>query len=89
MSEGEAGPAEPTDEAVVRAAAEAAEDLVLSRIDREALRDLDVTVRFEDGILKVDVYLDAPAADADPERVADDAALAGRAAVDELFAADG
>jgi len=81
-------PAEPSDEAIVQAASDAAEGVVFSRYATSEVRDLDVTVRFEEGILSVDVYLDAPAdAGADPERVADDAALAARGAVDELFAA--
>jgi len=70
------------DDTVVRTAAAAAEEVVFSRYDRTDVRDVDVTVRFEDGLLEVDVYLDAPG---DPERVADDAALAARAAVDDLF----
>ena len=78
---------EPDDETVVRTAAEAAEDVVFSRFGRSTVTDLDVTVTFEDGTLEVDVYLDAPDGRADPERVADDAALAARSAVDELFSA--
>jgi hypothetical protein len=78
----------PTDEEVVQTAAEAAEGLVLSRYKQSDVRDLDVTVTFEDGVLEVDVYLNAPEGDADEQQVADDAALAARAAVDELFAAD-
>ncbi len=74
----------PDDEEVVRAAAEAAEEVVFSRIGRSDVADLDVTVSFEAGILEVDVYLDAPDAD-DAERVADDAALAARAAADDLL----
>ncbi|WP_276258290.1 DUF3194 domain-containing protein [Haloglomus litoreum] len=78
----------PSDEAVVNTASEAAEGLVLSRFKQSDVRDLDVTVTFEDGVLEVDVYLNAPDADADldPEQVADDAALAAQDAVDELFA---
>jgi len=78
----------PSDEAVVNTASEAAEGLVLSRFKQSDVRDLDVTVTFEDGVLEVDVYLNAPDADSelDPEQVADDAALAAQAAVDELFA---
>jgi hypothetical protein len=78
----------PSDEAVVNTASEAAEGLVLSRFKQSDVRDLDVTVTFEDGVLEVDVYLNAPDADAelDPEQVADDAALAAEDAVDELFA---
>ena len=77
----------PTDEAVVQTASDAAEGVVFSRYRTSEVRDLDVTVRFEDGVLEVDVYLDAPAdGGTDPERVADDAALAARGAVDDLFA---
>lgn len=79
---------QPSDETVVNTASEAAEGLVLDRFKQSNVRDLDVTVTFENGVLEVDVYLNAPDADADldPEQVADDAALAARAAVDELFA---
>jgi len=75
-----------SDETVVETAAAAAEDVVFSRFDRSTVEDLDVTVTFEDGILEVDVYLDAPEGRADAERVADDAALAARGAVDDLLA---
>ncbi|MUV90534.1 DUF3194 domain-containing protein [Halapricum sp. CBA1109] len=74
----------PTDEEVVQTAAQAAENVVFSRLDRSTVEDLDVRVTFEDGVLEVDVYLDA--GDADADRVADDAALAARGAVDDLFA---
>ena len=76
---------EPPAETVVDVASTAAEDVVFSRYKTSAVRDLDVTVTFEAGRLEVDVYLNAPADDADPETVADDAALAARRAVDELF----
>ncbi|MDG5817546.1 DUF3194 domain-containing protein [Natronococcus sp. A-GB7] len=76
---------EPTDEEVVQTASDAAEGLIFSRYKQSDVRDYDVTVVFEDGTLEVDVYLNAPDEDADPERVADDAALAAREAVDELF----
>jgi len=76
---------EPTDEEVVQVAAEAAEGLVRSRYKQSNIRDLDVTVTFEDGVLDVDVYLNAPEGDADAETVADEAALAAQQAVDELF----
>ncbi|WP_246999500.1 DUF3194 domain-containing protein [Halosolutus gelatinilyticus] len=76
---------EPTDEEVVRTAADAAEGLIFSRYKQSAVRDVDVTVTFEDGVLEVDVYLNAPDDDVDPDRVADDAALAAREAVDDLF----
>jgi fructose 1,6-bisphosphatase len=78
----------PTDEAVVETAAEAAEGLVLDRLKTSDVDDLDITVTFEDGVLDVDVYVRAPDADADVEQVADDAALAAQAAVDDLFAAE-
>ena len=74
----------PTDEEVVETASDAAEGIVFSRYKQSEVRDLDVTVTFEDGVLDVDVYLNAPD-NPDPERVAEDAALAGRAAVDDLF----
>jgi hypothetical protein len=75
----------PSDEAVVDTAAEAAEGLVLDRLRNSDVEDLDITVTFEDGVLDVDVYVRAPDANADVEQVADDAALAARSAVDDLF----
>ncbi|MFB6172963.1 MAG: DUF3194 domain-containing protein [Haloarculaceae archaeon] len=72
----------PTDEDVVRTAAEAAEDVIFSRYKQSEVRDFDVTVRFEDGVFEVDVYLNAPG---DADAVADDAALAARAAADDLL----
>ena len=75
----------PSDQEVVQTAAQAAEDVVFSRFDTSEVDDLDVRVTFEDEILEVDVYLDASGS-ADPDRVADDAALAAQAAVDDLFA---
>lgn len=81
MSSGE----EPSDTEVVQAAAEAAEGVVFSRLDRSDVEDLDVTVSFEDRILEVDVYVNAPDALADVEQVAEDATLSARAAVDELL----
>ncbi len=74
----------PTDGEVVEAAATAAEDVVFSRYDRSTVEDYDVSITFEDGVLEVDVYVDA-GGDDEEARVADDAALAARAAVDELF----
>ncbi|MEF8908208.1 MAG: DUF3194 domain-containing protein [Haloarculaceae archaeon] len=82
MSEG-TDRADPDDEEVVRAAAQAAEDVVFSRYDRAAVRDLDVTVSFDDGVLEVDIYLDAEGGN--PDQVADDAALAARGAADDLL----
>lgn len=78
----------PTDDEVVRTAADAARDVVFSRYDKSDVDDIDVTVTFEDDVLEVDVYLNAPDGRADADRVADDAALAARGAVDELFAAE-
>lgn len=76
----------PDDETVVETGAAAARDLVFSRFDTGEVRDIDVTVRFEDDVLEVDVYLDVPEPGVrDPEQVADDAALAARQAVDRLF----
>ncbi len=76
----------PSDEAVVQTASAAAEDLIFERIKQSNVKDFDVTVTFEEGILEVDVYVNAPNANRDEEKVANDAALAARAAVDELFA---
>jgi hypothetical protein len=80
---------EPSDETVVQTAADAAEGVIFSQYKQSDVRDYDVTVVFEDGVLEVDVYLNAPEDkdEADPEQVADDAALAARHAVDELFEA--
>ena len=75
----------PTDDEVVETAADAAEDVVFSRIPVGELEDVDVTVTFEEGVLEVDVYVNAPKSTVDETRVADDAALAARAAVDALF----
>lgn len=75
----------PTDAAVVQTAAAAAEDVIFSRYATADVTDFDVTVHFEDDILEVDVYLNADDAIEDPDVVARDAALAARAAVDELF----
>ncbi len=76
----------PSDEEVVETAAEAAEGLVFSRLATGDVEDLDITVTFEEGVLDVDVYVHAPDADDDVDQVAEDAALAARAAVDDLFA---
>ena len=77
-------PGEPTDEQVVEAASDAAEGLVLSRYKQSEVQDLDVTVRFEDGTLDVDVYLNAPE-NPDPAVVASEAVEAAESAVDDLF----
>ena len=73
-----------SDERVVETAADAARNVVFSRFDRSTVEDVDVTVTFEDGILEVDVYLNATEG-RNAEQVADDAALAARAAVDDLL----
>ncbi|QCC51553.1 DUF3194 domain-containing protein [Halapricum salinum] len=75
----------PEDAEVVETAAEAAENVIFSRCDNSAVTDFDVTVTFEDGILEVDVYLNVDDPTVDEGRVADDAALAARSAVDDLF----
>ncbi|MFW5963577.1 MAG: DUF3194 domain-containing protein [Natronomonas sp.] len=75
---------EPSDEEVVEAASDAAEGVVLSRYKQSEVTDLDVTVRFEEGILEVDVYLNAPE-EPDPEDVVQEAIEAAEDAVDELF----
>jgi hypothetical protein len=79
--------AEPDDETVVQTAAEAAEGVVFAHYRQSDVRDLDVTVTFEAGVLDVDVYLNAPddETEADAEAVADEAARAARDAVDDLF----
>ena len=76
---------DPDDETVVETAADAATDVVFSRFQTSEVEDVDVTVSFTDGVLEVDVYLNAPDGDADEDRVAEDAALAARGAVDDLF----
>ena len=75
---------DPSDEEVVRAAADAAEGVVFKHYDQSSVTDLDVTVIFEDGVLDVDVYLNAPD-DPDPEAVAEAATEAAGDAVDDLF----
>ncbi len=75
---------DPTDEAVVEAASDAAEGVILSRYKQSEVADMGVTVRFESGTLDVDVYLNAPE-EPDPETVAQEAVEAAEAAVDELF----
>jgi len=75
----------PTDDEVVQTAADAAENVIFSRLSVSDVEDYDVTVTFEERMLDVDVYVKAPDASADEERVADDAALAARGAVDDLL----
>ncbi|RLM90114.1 DUF3194 domain-containing protein [Halobellus sp. Atlit-38R] len=79
----------PTDEEVVQTAAEAAEGVIFAHYKQSELTDFDVTVTFEEGVLDVDVYVNAPDdAAQDADAVADEAARAAGDAVDELFAAD-
>ena len=85
----------PTDQEIVNAASGAAEGVVFSRYRRSDVRDVDVSVSYEDGLLEVDVYLNVPDADdgehvdEEAEQVADDAARAAVDAVDRLFSARG
>ena len=83
------GNGDPTDETVVQTAAVAAESVIFDRYKQSKVRDLDVTVSFEEGILDVDVYLNVPSPkrddETDPAVVAEEATLAARDAVDELF----
>lgn len=80
-----------TDENVVQTASDAAEGVIFSRYKQSHIKDVDVTVSFEDGVLDVDIYLNVPDIDSDPadaddpDQVAEDAALAAQTAVDELF----
>lgn len=73
----------PDDAAVVQAAVDAAEAVIFSRFDRTEIEDLDVAIEFSDDQLSIDVYLNVP--DEDADQVVDDAALAARAAVDDLL----
>ncbi|MGM0448186.1 MAG: DUF3194 domain-containing protein [Methanobacteriota archaeon] len=84
---GDAADADPSDEDVVRTAAEAAEGIVFKHYDQSTVTDLDVTITFEEGVLDVDVYLNTPD-DAEPDReaVAQEAVETAGEAVDELFA---
>ena len=79
-------PDDPDDEEVVRTAARAAEGVVFKHYAQSDVTDLDVTVTFEDGVLDVDVYLNAPDDETDPDAVAEAAVEAAADAVDELFA---
>ena len=50
----------PTDEEVVQTAAEAAEGVIFAHYKQSELTDFDVTVTFEESVLDVDVYVNAP-----------------------------
>jgi hypothetical protein len=77
---------EPSDDTVVETAAEAAEGLVLSRLQNSSITDLDITVSFEDGVLDLDVYLNtSDDAEADADAVVEEAIDAAESAVDDLF----
>ena len=76
----------PSDEEVVRVAAEAAEGVIFDRYKQSSVDDFDVTVTFEEGVLDVDVYVNAPDDADDPQAVADDAVAAAHDAVESLFA---
>ena len=77
---------EPTDQTVVETAANAAEGVILARFANSDIKDIDITVTFDDGILDVDVYLTTTAgAAADADAVATEAVEAAEAAVDKLF----
>ena len=76
----------PSDDTVVETAAEAAEGLVLSRLQNSSITDLDITVSFEDGVLDLDVYLNtSDDAEADADAVVEEAIDAAESAVDDLF----
>lgn len=77
---------EPSDDTVVETAAEAAEGLVLSRLQNSSITDLDITVSFENGVLDLDVYLNtSDDAEADADAVVEEAIDAAESAVDDLF----
>ncbi|ERG99491.1 MAG: protein of unknown function (DUF3194) [Haloquadratum sp. J07HQX50] len=77
----------PTAETVVNTAAEAAEGVIFSRYRQSTVRDIDITVTFENQILDVDIYLNVPE-EASPEAdaVIEDAITAAESAVDDLHA---
>ncbi|MFB6092408.1 MAG: DUF3194 domain-containing protein [Haloquadratum sp.] len=80
----------PTDEEVVETASEAAEGVILDHYKQSELVDFDVTVMFNEGVLDVDVYVNAPEdAESNADAVAEEAAQTARDAVDELFESDG
>lgn len=86
MSDNTNASSDPTDQEIVQTAAEAAEGVVFDRYKQSSVRDIDVTTTFEDGTLKVDVYLNPPdTAEHDPDVVVDEAVTAATDAVDELF----
>lgn len=74
----------PSNETVVETAAVAAEEAIFEAYGPTEVRDVDVTVTFEEGVLEVDVYLNA-GGDEREQDVADAAVEAATRAVDELF----
>lgn len=68
----------------VKAAVAAAEDVIFARYNRSDVGDLDVTIQFEDEEVEIDVYVSIPGA-ADEAEIADEAALAARAVMDQEF----
>ena len=89
MSEGNSSSDEngsPDPDEVVETAAAAAEGAVFAHYRTSDVRDLDVTVGFEDGRLSVDVYLNpADGTDPDADAVVEEAVAAAEDAVDDLF----
>ncbi|MFB6253326.1 MAG: DUF3194 domain-containing protein [Halobacteriaceae archaeon] len=75
----------PEDEEIVETATDAAQDVIFSRLRTSTIEDYDLTVTYEDGILNVDIYLNAPESGKDTQQIVDDAVLAAEAAVDDLF----
>lgn len=77
------------DAEIVDAAAAAAEKAIFEEYDRSTVDDIDVRVRFVDGELLVEVYVDAGAETegerAREQRVADAAMEAARRAADDLL----
>lgn len=78
-----------SEETVVEAAAEAAEDVIFETYDRSSVRDIDITVRFEDRELSVDVLVNTNAETREAvereARVVEDAIQAATVAVDDLL----
>lgn len=72
------------EEDIVKSAVTAAEGVIFSQYARSEVTDLDVTVRFDNKELEIDVYVSIPEAPNEAE-VADDAALAAREVIDTEF----
>lgn len=72
-----------SEEVVVEKTTAAAEDVIFSRCDPSTLEDIDITIRYTEGRLDIDIYLDG---DSDElQQIAEDAALAARRVADELI----